>query len=59
MAYQDGKGESPSHDTGMRRGEKRADPVEQRRTRTSRDATSINPQDSAPIDPRMPQLPPA
>jgi hypothetical protein len=26
--------------------------------RTSRDATSINAQDRAPIDPRMPHLPP-
>ena len=29
------------------------------KTRTSRDATTINPEKRAPIDPRMPDLPPA
>jgi hypothetical protein len=31
----------------------------ERAYRTARDATSINPQDAAPIDPRSPSMPPA
>ncbi len=59
MAIQDTTPDSPSHDLGTRKGENRAAPVKQRRTRMASDATSINPEDSAPIDPRMPQMPPA
>ncbi len=59
MAAQDTTPDKPSHDAGTRRGERRAEPVQQRRTRMASDATSINPEDSGPIDPRMPNLPPA
>jgi hypothetical protein len=47
------------HVEGTRRGESRSQPLAQRRTRMASDATGINPKDSAPIDPRMPNLPPA
>ncbi len=53
------KTESPTHDLGMRKGEEFAGPIQQRRTRMADDATGINPQDRGPIDPRMPNLPPA
>ena len=61
MAYQDesAKAELPSHTPGTTKGEDRAKPVQQRRTRMASDATGINPQDAGPIDPRMPQMPPA
>jgi hypothetical protein len=59
MANEDTTGDAPSHDAGVRRGEDRSVPVAQRRTRMASDATGINPQDEAPIDPRMPNLPPA
>jgi hypothetical protein len=55
----------PSHTAGTPKGEERVrragrepgreDP---RVGRTARDATSINPRARAPIDPRMPQMPP-
>lgn len=51
--------EKPTHDIGMRRGEEFGGPIQQTGTRKAGDATSINPQDRAPIDPRMPSLPPA
>jgi hypothetical protein len=59
MAVQDTSVDKPSHDLGDRRGENRAKPLDRRRTRKARDASSINPEDRAPIDPRMPHLPPA
>jgi hypothetical protein len=59
MTFHDSKSEMPAHDLGTRRGERRAEPLEERRTRRADDASSINPADRAPIDPRMPHLPPA
>lgn len=55
-----------SHTSGVHKGEEEIDRVSERdrrrsglRGRTSRDATSINADSRAPIDPRMPNLPPA
>jgi len=54
-----------SHTPGTNRGEevvrqKGPEPGrENRRTRTARDSTSINPDKHGPIDPRMPNMPPA
>ncbi len=59
MALQDTTADEPSHDTGTRKGEDSAVPLDQRRTRMARDASGINPDARAPIDPRMPNLPPA
>jgi hypothetical protein len=59
MTYHDSTSEMPAHDLGARRGERRAEPLEERRTRSAHDASGINPEDRAPIDPRMPNLPPA
>ena len=60
------KSELPSHTPGTPRGEElvRTGGREAGRTgpdggRTARDATSINPADREPIDPRMPHMPPA
>jgi hypothetical protein len=50
---------APSHDTGTRKGENRADPAQERPTRMARDASGVSTDDRGPIDPRMPQLPPA
>jgi len=56
----------PAHTSGTPKGEERVarhgrepgrgDP---KTHRTSRDSTSINPEAHGPIDPRMPQMPPA
>ena len=66
MAYQDETSESPSHSFGVAKGEKRSARKprgrrfgHQGQTRNSRDATSINADCRAPIDSRMPNLPPA
>jgi hypothetical protein len=53
-----------AHTPGTKRGEEwawdgRIEPGREGKTRTARDATSINPDKRAPIDPRMPNLPPA
>ena len=66
MARFDSKGQLPAHTPGVPKGEERVrrygrepgreDP---RFGRTARDSTSINPDACAPIDPRMPHLPPA
>jgi hypothetical protein len=55
----------PSHTPGTPKGEERVrregpEPGRERREphRTARDSTSINPEARAPIDPRMPQMPP-
>jgi hypothetical protein len=57
---------APVHLSGSVKGEemalKRTEPGRTRGAasyRDSRDSTSIRPQDRAPIDPRMPNLPPA
>ena len=66
MAYLDSKSELPAHTPGTPRGEElvRKYGREPGRdgspgARTARDSTSINPSARAPIDPRMPDLPPA
>lgn len=48
-----------THQAGTSKGEDRAKPLQQRMTRMASDATGINPKDCGPIDPRMPNLPPA
>jgi hypothetical protein len=58
------KSKISSHTEGTSRGEevlrlKGPEPGRETGTRTARDATSINPGQRAPIDPRMPNLPPA
>lgn len=65
MAWFDSRNELPAHTPGTPRGEElvrklgrepgREDP---NRGRTARDATSVNPEARAPIDPRMPDMPP-
>ena len=52
-----------AHTAGTKRGEEWAwqgkkEPGREGQGRTARDATSINPKHRAPIDPRMPNLPP-
>jgi hypothetical protein len=59
MAFQDTKPDAPAHLTGVRKGEERAKPRPQRVTRKADDASGINVADRRPIDPRMPNLPPA
>ncbi len=66
MGWHDSRTTLPSHTPGAPRGEElvrrygREEGRKDSRTgRTARDATSINPQDREPIDPRMPHLPPA
>lgn len=59
MPHQDTTPDAPSHQPGTPKGEDRARPLAQRRTRMASDATGINPEDASPIDPRMPQMPPA
>jgi hypothetical protein len=53
-----------AHTPGTKRGESwsyegRKEPGREGKGRTSRDATSVNPKARGPIDPRMPNLPPA
>jgi hypothetical protein len=65
MGWHDERSELPAHTPGAPRGEElvrkfgrepgRLDP---RYGRTAQDATSINPEDREPIDPRMPEMPP-
>jgi hypothetical protein len=64
MTRQDTRPDISSHTYGTRKGEEQSgrgptglNPP--KKTRTSRDATTINPEKRAPIDPRMPDLPPA
>jgi hypothetical protein len=59
MAHADTTPDKPSHTSGTPRGEDRSVPASERPTRMASDATGINPKDSGPIDPRMPNLPPA
>jgi hypothetical protein len=53
------KPDTPTHLIGTRRGENRAEPLAQRPTRKANDATGINPDQRAPIHPKMPHMPPA
>ena len=53
-----------AHTEGTKRGEQwayegRKEPGREGEGRTARDATSVNPKARQPIDPRMPNLPPA
>jgi hypothetical protein len=59
---------APVHVPGTARGEERAmrngreagrDQTDEHGYRSARDSTSIDPQGRAPIDPRMPNMPPA
>ena len=66
MGWHDSTSELPSHTPGAPRGEEMVrkygrEPGRDsgKPGRTPRDATSINPDDRGPIDPRMPILPPA
>jgi hypothetical protein len=51
--------DKPSHTPGTPRGEQLSTPVVQRPTRKADDATGINVADRKPINPMMPNLPPA
>jgi len=66
MNKQDVSPDAPAHAPGTSKGEEKAteEGKEPGRTetgggRTARDATSINPESEEPIDPRMPNMPPA
>jgi hypothetical protein len=66
MAWRDSRSELPSHTHGAPRGEARIREVGREPGRdgpsggrTARDSTSINADAREPIDPRMPDLPPA
>jgi hypothetical protein len=59
MTRDDVKPDQPSHTTGMPKGENRAEPLQNRMTRKADDATGINVADRKPINPKMPDLPPA
>jgi len=65
MARFDERSELPAHTPGTPRGEELVRRIGRepgrdhpKLGRTARDATSINPQNREPIDPRMPHLPP-
>lgn len=63
MARQDVTFDKPSHTPGTNKGEelqaKRPEAGRESQTAKARSSTSINPGARGPIDPRMPQLPPA
>jgi len=66
MAYLDSKSQLPAHTPGVPKGEdcvrvhgREPGRNNAKRTRTARDSTSINPSAQEPIDPAMPQMPPA
>ena len=61
MAYQDTTPDKPSHTPGTPKGEELAKDKEGGvpQIRRANDATGINVDTRGPIDPRMPQLPPA
>jgi hypothetical protein len=63
MAHQHTTPDKPSHTPGIHRGEEwsqeQKSPGWQGDTRTVRDATGINAYKRRPIDPKMPNLPPA
>ncbi len=56
---QDTTVDRPAHTPGTPKGEELSAPVAQRPTRKAGDATGINIDDRKPIDPKMPNLPPA
>ena len=63
MARQHTTPDSPSHTPGVRKGEEwtlnNREPRRKGEGRTSRDSTGINADKRRPIDPRMPNFPPA
>jgi hypothetical protein len=66
MAMNEPTPDLPAHTPGTSKGEERvkrhgreAGRGDTKSHRKARDATSINPEGCAPIDPRMPHLPPA
>jgi hypothetical protein len=63
MAQQHTTPDSPSHTPGTHKGEEwvqtHTEPGREGKTANSRSSTGINASKRAPIDPRMPQLPPA
>jgi ribosomal protein L15 len=63
MAHQDTTPDKPSHTPGTHRGEDWAkhqkEPGRGGKGATARSSTSINADKRGPIDPRMPNLPPA
>ena len=66
MAEQEIKPDLPSHTPGTPKGEERAiqrgreaGRGDKRFHRSARDSTSVRPEAHGPIDPRMPQMPPA
>lgn len=63
MVRQDVKPDTPSHTKGTHKGEewsrKSPEPGREGQTAKARSSTSINPKAAGPIDPRMPDLPPA
>jgi hypothetical protein len=66
MGWLDSKAEISAHTTGTPRGEERirregreAGREDPNHVRTARDSTSISPEGRRPIDPRMPDMPPA
>ncbi len=63
MVKQDTTPDAPSHTPGTHRGEdwvkRNKEPGREGETATARSSTSINPAAEGPIDPRMPNLPPA
>jgi len=63
MARQHTTPDKPSHTRGTHKGEEwtrhHREPGRENGTATSRSSTGINAKNRAPIDPRMPNLPPA
>lgn len=63
MATHTKRSEIPSHTPGTHRGEQwvqsQKEPGRERATATARNSTGVNAHKRGPIDPRMPQMPPA
>ena len=60
MAKQDSRTDTPARAVEIRKGESRVDQLAHHSsTRTAKDATGINLEQRGPINPKMPQLPPA
>lgn len=59
MVKQDATPATSAHSVGNRKGESRGRPLAERPTRRASDATGINLSQRGPINPKMPQMPPA
>jgi len=63
MNHQETTFDVPAHTPGTSKGEERLEdgpePGREEAGRTARDSTSINPDQRGPIDPEMPNMPPA